>query len=276
MAKERLFTSEADLVAAFCGRLDPALWERNPAHAPKWIQYHETAGWDLLLAHPSGTQIGIEAKLTLNAKVLEQALPKTHYSDPKGPDYRAVLVPSDGLQNHLQTIAHHLGIVVIELYGRKGGGRVGGRWINEAGPWIHDFRPNLPDGTRYGQLDWPNWCPAERCKLPDYVPDVTGGHAAPLKLSEWKIAAIKLLLILERRGSVTRRDMKQLGISPTRWTERRYGFLSPSPIGYVRNDRTPDLRAQHPTNWAEIEADMPRWAAGFDLTPVPTQQAMVA
>jgi hypothetical protein len=53
--------------------------------------------------------------------------------------------------------------------------------------------------------------------------------------------------------------MKALGISPTRWTDRFYGYLDPTGSGYVRNDRTPDLRRQHPRNWAEIEADFDAW-----------------
>jgi len=184
VAKERVFTSEADLVAAFCDSIDPSKWARNQDAAPKWTAYHETAGWDLLLVHnETGEQIGIEAKLTLNAKVLEQALPSRW--DVEGPDHRAVLVPSDGLQHHLTRIAHHLGIVVLVCHSYRPGSR--------SGPtWAHSFRPYLPqDGW---SEDWPNWCPPQRCKLPDYVPDVTGGHAAPIKLSEWKIKAIKLLI----------------------------------------------------------------------------------
>jgi hypothetical protein len=75
------------------------------------------------------------------------------------------------------------------------------------------------------------------------------------------VKAIKLMILLERRGRVTRGDMKALQISPTRWTDSWNGFLSASPEagGYVSNGRTPDLKRQHPTNWAEIEADFAKW-----------------
>lgn len=259
MAKEKHFASEADLVTAFCSCIDPARFERNPAMTPKWIQYHETAGWDLLLAHPeTGEQVGIEAKLSLNAKVLEQALPG-RWADLDGPDYRAVLVPEEGLQNHLSRIARHLGIAVLTVRTKPRG------YHNAPLGCSHDFSPSLPDGSHYTGTDWPNWCPGRRCKLPDYVPDVSGGHSAPVRLSEWKIAAIKLLILLERRGAVSRADMKALRISQTRWTDRYNGFLSPGPEGgYVRNDLTPDLKAQHPTNWAQIEADYPKWSTGVE------------
>lgn len=259
MGKTKLFSTEAELVAAFCSCIDPERWARNPSRAPKWVQYHETAGWDLLLVHPeTGEQIGIEAKLGLNAKVLEQALPG-RWADLDGPDYRAVLVPNDGLQRHFAEIARHLGITVLTVISGPRG------YYNAQVGSAYDFRPGLPDEGLSTRDQWPNWCPARRCKLPDYVPDVTGGHSAPVKLSEWKIKAIKLLILLDRRGYVTRQDMKALSISPTRWTDRYYGFLTPSPDGgYVRNDRTPDLKAQHQTNWAQIEADYETWSKGVE------------
>lgn len=88
-------------------------------------------------------------------------------------------------------------------------------------------------------------------------------HAAPVQLTEWKISAIKLMILLERKGAVTRADMKALRLSPTRWTDRYHGFLMASPTGYVKHTGTPDLKAQHPKNWAEIEADFDKW--GKDL-----------
>jgi hypothetical protein len=230
------WTNEAELVASFVDRVGRL--RDNP-----WTVYAETAGWDLLLQHRDGYQLGIEAKMSLNAKVIDQALTgatKWHVSS--GPDYRGVLVPEAKLQNHLERICTAIGIGIISLRPEY--------WQTL----------NLPD-ERYTFSPWPNWCPGERCTLPDYVPDVGGGHAAPVQLTLWKIKAIKLLILLERRGYVTRADMKALQISPTRWTDTWYGFLTrdPSGQGFVSCTRTPDLKAQHPTNWAEIEADFPKW-----------------
>jgi hypothetical protein len=61
--KEKSFASEAELVETFCGLI-------SHKNAPVWTQYHETAGWDLLLVNPAGVQIGIEAKLSLNATMI--------------------------------------------------------------------------------------------------------------------------------------------------------------------------------------------------------------
>lgn len=250
------FENEAALVSAFCAWLDRENDNRNRGDARKWIAYHETAGWDLLLVNRvTGAQIGIEAKLSLNPKVLVQALPSSYWHSQDGPDFRAVLVPFYGLQDCTSTIAKHLGITVIT-------GRSETSWRDGSTTW--GFSPDLPDESwEYSLQSWPNWLPADRAKLPEYVPDVTGGHSAPVALTTWKIKAIKLLILLDSRGYVTRRDMKLLEISPTRWTENYAGFLSPDRIkgGYVRNHRTPDLRAQHPTNYAQIEADFEKWGA---------------
>lgn len=252
MSKLSPYATEADLVAAFCAAVERLNRVSECSRAPVWRVYHETAGWDLLLVDQDGVQIGVEAKLTLNAKVLDQALP--HPYDDYGPDYRAVLVPRVGLQRHLHRLARHVGLTVIDMsvYGTGWG-------------VAHQFHPYLPRenaGESFWMEGWHSWLPAKRCPLPDYIPDVTGGKAAPVKLTDWKVRAIKLVILLDRRGYVTRHDMKLLGLSPTRWTDAYYGFLPPDPIkgGYVRNSRTPDFKAQHPVNYAQIEADFDQWA----------------
>lgn len=245
---EAAWKTEAEMVQDWLGVL------RKQDRDQQWTVYPETAGWDILLVHRDGRQVGIEAKLSLNAKVLDQALAGADsYWREDGPDYRAVLVPSGKVQMHLGNIARALGIVIIEA--------------RPAEPYV-SRHISLPT-TGWDERHWPNWCPAERCSLPDYVPDVEAGHSAPVQLTEWKIKAIKLMILLERRGYVTRADMKALQISPTRWCDSWHGFLGKDPRGYVRCQRTPDLKAQHPVNWAQIEADFPTWGKDFDITPQP-------
>lgn len=251
--KRETFGSEADMVAAVMKAMEKQFKEGG------WTAYHETAGWDVLLVHESGPQIGIEAKLTLNAKVLEQALPSIHDGGYTGPDFRAVLVPTAGLQAHLTRLAACCGITVLTA-------RPGDGWAN-----LHAQTFDLPNKS-WGYKQWHDWHPAVRCRVPEYVPDVIGGHSAPVQLSEWKIKAIKLLILLDRRGFVTRKDMKALQISPTRWTDGYYGYLDRAEQGYVRNSRTPDLKAQHPGPWEKIEADFEKWALPAEPgLPVPEQ-----
>ncbi len=80
------FIKESDLCAAFTQAV---------ARDLDWTAFNETAGFDILLVRKDGIQIGIEAKLKLNAKVVTQALPRwlgVEYGA-IGPHYRAVLVP---------------------------------------------------------------------------------------------------------------------------------------------------------------------------------------
>jgi hypothetical protein len=243
-----LFRTEADMVAAWLELLGRSRQFEEAA----WTVYPETAGWDLLLVHQAGYQVGIEAKLSLNAKVLCQALAgSVSYWRDEGPDYRGVLVPDGKLQKNLTPIARALGIGILTVR------------PSEAGIWRSTGLP-----SEDGSLEWPNWCPSKRCPLPEYIPDVTAGHPSPLALTAWKIKAIRLMILLERRGFVTRADMKALQISPTRWCDHWHGFLAAENGRYVRCSRTPDLKAQHPRNWAEIEADFGKWCPPGDLAEI--------
>lgn len=234
------FAKESDLVASFCSQLQKGL-RKNP-----WIFYHETAGFDLLLVHnETGVQVGLEAKLSLNLKVLSQALPYLNW-ETSGPDYRGVLVPSDKVQQNLSDIAVRLGLGVLAVA------------PDTKHSYPHFSLPDEDSGHSFSS-DWFPWLPTERCKLPDYLPDVEGGKPSPLRLTLWKIKAIKLMILLERRGVVTRRDIKALGMSPTAWTQFG-GYLKPGNGGYVKSEKTPDFRIQHPTNFAEIEADFDVWS----------------
>ncbi|WP_447724595.1 hypothetical protein [Sphingomonas koreensis] len=249
----KLFAKETELVAAFLECLDQCRWSYSGKPVGEgWIRYAETAGWDLLLAHAeTAIQVGVEAKLSLNPKVLCQALNGANSCWAQaGPDYRAVLVPSDACQLHMETLAAHLGLTVIKV-GREEA------W-NGTAKWRCNVELPTEQG-RYSDRGWYSWLPAQREKLPEYVPDCIAGAPSPVALTQWKVRAIRLMILLERRGAVTRKDMQALDLSPTRWTERTHGFLVPGDGGYVRGPRTPDLKAQHPRNWTEIDADFESW-----------------
>ncbi len=243
------FVSEAAVVTAFLEAM-----KYKYGQGRDWTVYPETADWDLLLVHRDGYQLGIEAKLKLNPKVVAQALNGQHnvWGGADGPDYRAVLVPNDGLQQHMRGICDAIGLGVITI---RPNAHQGSQWLN------------LPDEKDHHSRAWSNWCPSVRCKLPDYVPDVQAGIAAPIQLTDWKVKAIRLMLVLERRGYVTRADMKAIGISPTRWTDAFYGYLDRTEDRrFVRNERTPDLQAQHPEVWIKIKDEMPQWTVAMNIS----------
>lgn len=247
------FKTEADLVKCFIEAL------QRDRLLDSWTPYHESCGFDLMLVHKvEGTQIGIEAKLRMNAKVISQALPRYEYND-DGPDFRAVLVPFKGVSDDWSAICQALGLSMIAS------GRVERGLRNGI---IAEFTGELPNPTKenwWADRRWTFWNPIRRCKLPEYVPDVTGGKPSPLTLTPWKIKAIKLLIVLDRRGFVTRRDMRGLKISPSYWCDHWAGHLAKAGGGkWIRTDRTPDFKAQHPENWQQIEADIDEWAKPLD------------
>jgi hypothetical protein len=264
MKRPSPFASEAELVAAFCEYVERA-YNQNDRRS-SFTFYHETAGWDLLLVEQeTGIQIGIEAKMSLNAKVIVQALEgddSRHFFGRSGPDYRAVLVPNgSSVQQCFPSICRRLGLAVIVVYDQHERG-----WDRSGKPHVPHWAitgtgHGLPDENSFYGNDWHSWLPDERIKLPDYVPDVQGGKVSPVALTDWKIRAIKLFVLLDRQGFVTRANMKALGLSPTRFTDSYNGFLATDKArgGYVRHDQSPDLRGQHPVNYAEIEADWEKW-----------------
>jgi hypothetical protein len=247
------FATEAELCARFLSAIDKK----------EWTAYSETAGWDILLSrNADGFQIGIEAKLKFNALVLNQALENSEWSVcNNGPDCRAVLVPR-GEANNLGRIADYIGIVVIGV----------SLDTYDAVKWFPRFSPDLPrlDGSWYTNR-WPEWAPHTRHTLPEYVPDVEAGKPSPLQLTKWKIAAIKIAVTLDKRGFVTRHDFKVHGIDHRRWITKGAEWLVNNAAGYVKGPRFPDFRAQHPVNYAQIEANAAKWMP--DLPPLYVSKA---
>lgn len=208
---------------------------RYGIQCPVWTAYAETAGWDILLVAEDGTQIGVQAKLKFNMKVLTQAVPDNfaHWHD-QGPDYRAVLVP-DFDHSHAQLCAA-LGLMLIAREQRGWGG--------------NGFTPSLNLDHRNG--GWHYWNPKQRCELPEFVPDVIAGSSAPVQLTKWKIAALRIIALLEVNGHVTRADFRNLLLDPRRWVGPN-GWLKPgaNPGEFVRGDGL-DFEAQHPDIYRQV------------------------
>lgn len=233
--KPKPFDSEVALCAAFIAEIDKRTW----------TPYAETAGWDILLVRKSdGYQIGIQAKLALNLDVINQAIEQHGgwVAAAEGPDCRAVLVP--GGTSKLEHICDYVGLVVVVMQSSQYYSRP-------------SFYPTLPERSdAWGSDDWHEWCPTKRHKLPEYVPDVAAGASAPLQLTDWKIKAIKLAVLLERNGFVTREDFKHLSLDHRRWIAQ--DWLVASPKGYIAG-AAPNFKKQHPKVYAKIDGEFDRW-----------------
>lgn len=238
MKTEKPFPNEAALCAAFIESVDDH----------KWTAYAETAGWDILMVRKAdGFQIGIQAKQKMNAEVITQALEEYgHWSVRKpGPDCRAVLVPTSA---GFGRICSYLGLVVIQAV-------LSFTYLN-GNKWRFDpSLPSAPPASDHGQ--WPEWAPLKRHKLPEYVPDVVAGASGPTQLTDWKIAAIKMAVLLEHTGFVTRDDFHHLQIDHRRWVEG--GWLTRGPTGMTAGPNWPGFKKQHPKVYIQIEADFEKW-----------------
>jgi len=261
------FQTEAELCSTFIGQLPTG-----------WTAYPETAGFDIVLVRDAdGVQIGVEAKLSLNAKVLLQAVEgNSYFSQGRGPDFRAALVPYGRAGAEMVALARLLQITVIEMKSKeayqalRNQGYGGFRFVDRH---VRKFEPELPSSAHSWKEVWIDQLPLQRLDLPDYVPDVAAGASGPSQLSEWKIKAIKLSIILERRGYVTIADFMHLRLHRQRWLENRWidlRVVHGKVVGgqYIKGKWFKDLRAVHPVNYGQIEADFEKWKPADPIAEV--------
>lgn len=234
------FTSEKELVDAYLTTIDRTAW----------TVYPETGDFDVLLSRKcDGFQVGIEAKLSLNMKVVLQAAdlavqPRAVMQP--GPDCRAVLVPWQKKrreQTEFAALVKALHLVVVRV--SAGEGR----------PWASCTLPREHSPAE----PWPEHFPAQRIALPDYIPDVAAGVAAPTKLTDWKIKAIKIYVLLMARGYLVRKDFARFGISPSTWTQRGWIIASQTRGQWVLGSNIPNFEKQHPENFQQIKDDFAIW-----------------
>lgn len=238
--RELAFATEADLCVAFSD------WAKRQG----FTVYPETAEWDMLLVAEDGSQIGVEAKLQLNAKVMDQVMRGTrcNWREAPGPDYRAIVVPDD-----TTTVADYvmasIGVAVFRP-SLSWTSRLEQRW---------DFYREL--GYQYEMHDWN---PQRRCDLPDFVPDVPAGVPGPRTLSPWKVGALRVLALLELQGYVTRDQVRECRNDPRRWCATD-GWLTQIGGGKWGPGKSPRFDEQHPAVYAQILAELRAKRGGNDL-----------
>lgn len=201
-----LFPNEAALCAAFI---------RDFNAIDGWICYPETGGFDILVAHKDGWQIGVEAKMQLNAKVADQILPSFNaYYDVPSPDHRLVIVPyiSDGAEG----IAKMLRMLGVEVWEAQD--------ADYRGSTFHvSDKLARAEGLHYWSRPLYDWNPAQRIRLPDTIPEVQAGVPSPVRLTAWKQGALRVLAHLEIHKRITVKQIHSYGIDSTMWT--RHGWL---------------------------------------------------
>lgn len=216
-----------------------------------WTVYPETAGFDILAVYKTRHQLGVEAKMKLNAKVADQILPSEY--ECCGPDFRAVIVPN------LTDASHGIARMLHWSFGPAlGEEQITGRaayddeareradeWYKDRG-WGNDIYCGL-------NLHWHDWNPSERCELPSIVPHVPAGVPAPIRLTPWKIGALKVLADIEIDGFVTTKSVRAHGVDPRRFCASG-GWLEALGDGKWGRGSIPAFDQQHPEAYAEILA----------------------
>jgi len=219
-----------------------------------WTCYPEAGGFDVLVVHQDGRQIGVQAKLSLNAKVAEQILPNCGdelYGLP-GPDHRLVIVgkitdASAGIVKML------LRLGVKTLCPRE-------TWNSSMG-YVYTF--DLKDSllidesgfTLSGRTRLFDWSPAERCHVPAIVTNLPAGVPAPVRLTPWKESAIKVIALMRSQGFITVQQIAQHGIVSTTWTQpagSKSAWLAQGRVRgqWVETEHMPALDKQHPDFYA--------------------------
>lgn len=199
----------------------------------EWTVYPETAGFDiLLLHHPTGSQLGVQAKLRLNSKVADQILPEESF-DGHVPDWLAVIIPPGKSSRGLYRLLLLAGIMVWEPR------------LDCNQNW--SFAQLLSDYHK-----WFSWNPVLRPTLPKYIPKVSAGTSSPIILTEWKIKALRVMAKLELDGFITAKTIKNCGIDSRRFCCTASGWLRPIGDGKWEMLNIPRFDLQHPEVYAEI------------------------
>lgn len=169
--------------------------------------YSETNGYDLLLVKDD-IQIGIQAKMMANIEVLYQAITSVAVS------VKAILVPRSSRE--FNVIARKLNVLVIEgtkqeydlnAYDGRNPYEVRSYWAKKI--------------TTDLKTIWPGYIiKAKKVWLPEVNIDIPAGVKSPKVITEWKIKAVKLCILLDEKGYLTSADFKAAKVHMGLWTEK--------------------------------------------------------
>lgn len=167
------------------------------ARAEGFRVFPEVSDWDLIIVDDAGVQLGVQAKMRPSLEVLAQAVRRRR----NGPLHRAVLVPKSS--GAFRVVVRELGLYVFTIRMIRSHGRY---WSRIKVPLI-DFK---------NMKEWPgrpHWLPP----VPSCCP---AGSPAPQPLTQWRVKAIELCLLLEKQGFLSGEDFKAAGLNAAGWIQR--------------------------------------------------------
>jgi len=219
--------------AELCERFAAAAREQG------WDVFPEVAGWDLVLvfrgaprerrhyeprcdARP-GDQLALEAKMRASVDALAQAHQRSRW---QGPDFRGVLVPE--ASRDFRYLAGELRLHTFDL--------------SFCGPWKRKRAPTQ-DRRLLSVSEAMRWDRDRRLWLPPIPLQGPGGQPSPRRLTRWRIAALRLCVLLRSRGWLTSEDFRREKISIATWRDRwiRADHAGPREGKLVRYLAVPDV-----------------------------------
>ncbi|AGN82260.1 MULTISPECIES: hypothetical protein [Pseudomonas] len=235
---------------------------------PGWTCYPEAAGFDVLVVHDDGRQIGVEAKLSLNAKVADQILPNhgDDFWESPGPDHRLVIVSkitdaSAGIAKMLR----RLGVKVLCPYES---------WTAQG--YVHTFgldhRLFYAERSAVSDERMFDWSPAERCRVPSIVTNLPAGVPSPLRLTPWKESALKVVVLMRKQGFITAKQIASFGIGVSAWTQpsgSKRPWLAKGEVRgqWVETEHMPAFDKQHPDMYAKTLTEFEAEAGQSKVSP---------
>lgn len=228
------------------------LFIRDFNDVPGWTCYPEAANFDVLAVHDDGRQLGVEAKLSLNAKVADQILPLRNgdFFDRPGPDYRLVIVSK--ITPASAGIAKMLGMLGVEvLIPQLTRTRNGDEYKFS----FHNILEATEEETRFGRQFLYDWNPSVRCYVPPVVQALPAGVPSPVRLTPWKEKAIQLVALMRHQGFITAKQIASHGHAVSWWTQpndSKSAWLVKSSVRghWIETPSMPAFDRQHPELYA--------------------------
>lgn len=209
-----------------------------------WKIYPEVSNYDLVIVSTTekypfkiGDQIGIEAKLKPNVKVLSQIIEKM--SDHKGPNWIATLTPY--ITEEFASVSKFLRISNIFAFDKAN---------DPVSQQKNKLRSTFKHFSNINRKFYkvPLW-------VPDYEIDIEAGAASPKSVSPWKVKAVEFVININKNknGLMTSQDFRDYGVGNYQtWLDRGWIKYSGMKDGkhklwiFTKHPERPDLR------WPEI------------------------
>jgi hypothetical protein len=202
------------------------------ARKEDWTAHPEACEYDIVLVG-HGLVVGVEAKLRQNLEVLRQAAGRRRHDNT--PDYIVVLT-SGHADRAFSVLCADLRLIHWSIC-----------------PGYESLNTLLHLLDTAGEECR---CDGAPLKLPGYASNSVAGSPAPIRLTDWKLNALRMFAIIEATGVACVADFKRLRLYPRSWAESGWVQRGAERGTYVAGPRFNAIPSQHPDAYASILAEV--------------------